>query len=229
MPTPIIPIGSGVAQSVRGLAWNIKQSPQFSTIVQRAASGRRIAIPLWTQPLWKWEFNWEFISDAWPGLYPVIQSGNSPFSDLQVLQGFYLSALGMGNEFLYTPPDSAQTAAALGASPTMQSPDANGVCAVTVNRGGYFEQIQELNGGTITNIQKNGGSAGATTIHLPNTVSGYLGYTITASPAFLTTDVITCDFTYYYRCEFLSDDLEFNEFLYKLWELQSLEFQQIRL
>lgn len=224
MSFPTIPITApGTSQPVRGLAWSVKQTDQWSTIVQRSDSGRTIRIPRWTNPLWLWEFTWDFISDGWAGLAPTIQSGNTPYTDLQVIMGFRQKMQGQGGEFLYVPNDSVQVGALLG------NPDVNGFVAVARDLGGFKEAIQYLPSASVSNVKKNGSAAGSV-LSPPNTITGYTGYVLNSSGTqWLTTDVITCDFTYNYLCAFVEDVQEWENFMFELWILKSLKFEQIRI
>ena len=47
-----------------GLGWDIHKTPNFSTIVQRAVSGREVRSPLYVTPLWDFEFVWKYLKDA---------------------------------------------------------------------------------------------------------------------------------------------------------------------
>lgn len=219
-----IPISApGTAQPVRGLGWSVKQTDQWATIVQKSTNRRRFALSLDDNPLWLWEFTWEFISDGFAGLLPTVQAANSPYTDLSILMGFRQKMRGAFGEFLYVPNDSVQVGAALG------NPDANGYVAISRDMGGFKEAIQYLPSGTVTNVKKNGSSAGFS-IHAPNTVSGYSGYSINSNgTAWLTSDTIACDFTYNYLCAFTEDTQEYENWMFNLWVLQSLKFEQVRI
>jgi hypothetical protein len=39
---------------------------------------------------------------------------------------------------------------------------------------------------------------------------------------------ITADFSYFWRCRFMDSLVEFENFVQDLWELKSLEFQEVR-
>lgn len=214
----LIPIKSpGTAQTVRGLSWTERNlAPQMATIVQRSYSGRSLRIPKWQNPLWKWNFVWDYIKDK------DVQAGNSPYTDLQVLMGFFLKVQGAGQEFAYQPPDTTQTSVVLAA------PDASGFVELTHDIGGFKESVTELNGTSVTNVKKNGIAAGFV-LNTPGTIAPYEGYVLNSSgTAWVNTDVITASYTLFYRCAFTEDSLDFNNFLYKLWQLKSLEFEQVR-
>lgn len=211
----------GSAQPVRGLTWSIKQTDQWRTIIQRADNGRTIRLPRQVNPIWAWEFTWEFISDGWAGLSPTVQSGNSPYTDLQVLMGFRLKMKGAATEFYYAPSDASQTGVQLAA------PDANGVVEITHDIGGFKESVQTIPSGTVANVKNNGTSAGHT-LNAPGVVPQYPGYTLQSNgTAWAPTDIITCDYVYNYLCAFSEDMQEWENFMFNLWTLQSLKFEQV--
>lgn len=40
--------------------------------------------------------------------------------------------------------------------------------------------------------------------------------------------IITADFTYYFRCRFVDDKYDFENFMYRLWQLKKLTFISVR-
>jgi uncharacterized protein (TIGR02217 family) len=40
--------------------------------------------------------------------------------------------------------------------------------------------------------------------------------------------IITADFTYYFRCRFVDDRYDFENFMYRLWQLKKLTFISVR-
>lgn len=243
MALPLFPIGSPTSgitggQPVRAAGWIVKRTPQFNTIVQQSPSGARVAVPLYpNNPLWEFEFTYEYIDGRPPSTnpnpyYPAV----IPYSDLQILQAFYLWAKGRSNEFVFMPPDAVQTTVSL------LNPDANNNVELTHLIGGvpnlptanpttFFatisESVQELNGGSLT-VFANGVNAGGTFTQQPaNTISPYEGIVI-AFGGSTPTPPITATFTYFYRVAFGDDSLSFEDFMFQLTRLGSLKLQQVR-
>jgi len=48
----------------RGVGWDVKKTPNFSTIVQRAKSGRAVFSPNYVNPLWDFELSWAYLYDT---------------------------------------------------------------------------------------------------------------------------------------------------------------------
>jgi hypothetical protein len=40
--------------------------------------------------------------------------------------------------------------------------------------------------------------------------------------------VITADFSYWFRCHFVDDSYDFENFMYRLWQLKKLTFISVR-
>jgi len=40
--------------------------------------------------------------------------------------------------------------------------------------------------------------------------------------------IITADFSYYFRCRFIDDKYDFENFMYQLWQLNKLTFISVR-
>jgi hypothetical protein len=40
--------------------------------------------------------------------------------------------------------------------------------------------------------------------------------------------IITADFSYYFRCRFIDDKYDFENFMYRLWQLKKLTFISVR-
>ena len=81
-------------------------------------------------------------------------------------------------------------------------------------------------------------------ISAPNVVSAVYFDGITQNPASYNVDpesglvtfatapgsglIITADFTYYFRCRFTDDSYEFENFMYRLWQLKKMTFISVR-
>ena len=46
-----------------GITWNVVKRANWSTIIQRGASGREVRSPLYTSPIWEFELAWEWLPD----------------------------------------------------------------------------------------------------------------------------------------------------------------------
>ena len=85
--------------------------------------------------------------------------------------------------------------------------------------GGFTEPITAPN--VVSNIYFNGVSQAGWTV-IPDT-----GEVILGTPPGAQT--ITADFTYYFRCHFAEDNLDFENFMYQLWSAKEVKFESILL
>lgn len=210
MALPLFPL-----TTVRGAAWSVVKRPVYNTIEQTASNGRKIRLPQWIAPLWEFDFTWTVLSDN-INILPIKQ-GNT-YTDYITFLQWALGVYGKALDFVYQPEDSQQTLVTL-------SPDANGNAQVVHYIGTFAEPVQEVNGTTIQ-VYFNGVLQAAPTIGQPSSVAPYLGYVIQNCP---TGQTVQASFTYYYRCQLSDDKIDFEEFMYRLYELKKITIQQVRL
>jgi hypothetical protein len=144
-----------------------------------------------------------------------------PYTDFDILNGFYLQRQGGFDAFLlFDPTDNLATAQQIGVGDGV-----NNTFLLTSSLGG-FSQIQQNPIGplnlTIAGVQQSSGftigSAGSQTAGIV-----MFGTPPTAGAA------IAASYSYVYRVRFKDDSLEFNEFLFNLWELNSLLLTSVKL
>ena len=190
-------MSNAVFPSLPGLSWGIRKIPQFSTKVQKSTNGRELRAAFYSYPLYNFSLQYEVLREA------------VAVNELQSLLGFFLQRQGMFDSFLYTDTsDCSVTDQSLG--------NGNGVQAqfqLTRPYGGFSEPVQNVN--LLSSVKVNG------TVVSNYTISG-TGMLIFASPP---NGPITWSGTYYYRCRFLMDNAEFEQFLYRLWTLKKCEFR----
>lgn len=81
-----------------GLTWSITRTPSWSTLRQQKTSGRENRVALWSNPLWKWQLQYDYL---WHN--PNGRDEDSK-TQLEWLAGFYLSQQGMYGQFLFNDP-----------------------------------------------------------------------------------------------------------------------------
>lgn len=189
-------MSNAVYPSLPGLAIDVMNEIEFSTLIQRAASGKELRIGQRAYPLYNKKLKYNFLRD------------NSSFPELAQLGGFYLQRQGAADSFLFSDPDDGLATAQVFGVPN----DVQTQFQLVRNFGGFVEPVFYINGGiTITR-----GSDGA--------VLG--GYTFDANTGVVTFTVappssnVTLKWTgnYYFRARFLDDRFDFKKFLYQVWE-----------
>lgn len=180
-----------------GVDWGTRKSPEFSTKVQRSTNGRESRAAFFSYPLYNFSLKYNVLRESVAN------------NELQSLMGFFLQRKGMFDSFLYTDPsDNAVTDQSFGTGNGVQPS-----FQLTRPYGGFTEPVQNVN--MLTNLKVNG------MVVSNYAVSGTGLVTFAAPPS----GALTWSGTFYYRCRFTMDSAEFNQFLYRLWELQKCEFR----
>jgi hypothetical protein len=156
-----------------------------------------------------YEFELTFTGLDSSGDFPGLQS-----QSLQTLMGFFLTAGGQLNSFLYADPtDSAANGQVIATG--------DGAATVfTLGRaiGGYYEPVSYVT--AISNVTVGGVSTGAYTFTAPNTIA------FAAAPAQGATIGWTGSFAF--QCRFLDDQMDFEEIMAGAWQNKSVKFRSIR-
>jgi hypothetical protein len=86
-----------------GLVWDVKKTPQWSTKLQQAASGKELRLSYYSWPIYKYTLAYEVLRQA------------SAYLELQTLAGFFNARQGKFDSFLFQDPnDNAVTAHGFG-------------------------------------------------------------------------------------------------------------------
>ena len=133
---------------------------------------------------------------------------------LQTLMGFFLTAQGQLNSFLYADPtDSAVNGQVIATGD-------GSTTVFTLGRaiGGFYEPVSYAT--AISTVTVNGVSTSAYSFTAPNTI------TFTIAPA--SASPIAWTGTYAFQCRFLDDQLDFEEIISGLWQNKSVKFRSVR-
>lgn len=198
MPLEVFP-------QLNAAVWDRKKTPRWSTQVRKSASGKEQRLALWSYPEWYMSLSYEVLTDD-----------ATLTSDLKQIMGFFNMMQGAFSDFLYedisdNTVTSQQIGVGTGSATTFQ---------MIRSMGGWTEPLKYLKAGTVK-VYKNG-------------VEQTSGWSLTAdgkvvfSVAPAAGQVITADCGFYFRVRFLEDDLEFNQFMYKLYSLKNLEFVSLK-
>lgn len=195
-------MSNAVFPALPGLMWDVVKQPEFSTKVQTSASGKDSTAAYWTYPRWTFKLSYE-----------LLRGGAE--TELNTLLGFFLARKGRFDTWLYTDPsDHTVIGQQIGIG------DSSTVAFQLVRTiSGFTEPMKAINGAPVVKI---GGITQTTGWSINST--GVI--TFTTPPA--SGAVITADFSYYFRCRFLKDAAEFNQFMADLWELKKCEFISVK-
>ncbi|HEY1983309.1 MAG TPA: DUF2460 domain-containing protein, partial [Xanthobacteraceae bacterium] len=194
-----------------GLAWSRHKKPGFSTRVASHVSGREVRVALMGSPLYEFEAVYSGLASS-----AVAALAGLGSTSLQSLMGFFLQLLGQAGTFLYTDPDDNTAAGQFVA--TGDGATLSFIMSRTL--GGFNEPVAWV--GNVGNVYVNGvAQAPASWVFTaPNSIGFY------TAPR--TGVAITADFSYAFRCRFLDDQMDFEEFMASLWKLDSMKFRSVK-
>jgi uncharacterized protein (TIGR02217 family) len=196
-----------------GLAWSVTKTPTFQTRIQRAVSGRELRALDYPFPLWQFTLVFAFLRDN-PG---------AGFDELRTLMGFYLSCQGAYGTFLFEDPSDFQIRGQyLGTGDSSASVfQLQRTMGAALPNGGFIEPVTAPN--TVGAVYFNGISQSASSY----SVDPETGLVTFANPP-ATGIVVAADFSYWFRCRFVDDSYDFENFMFRLWQLKKLTFISVR-
>ena len=194
-----------------GLRWNIIRQPAYNTKVQRAVSGKEYRAAFMQYPLMSYTLAYDLLRDT------------AANQELQQLCGFFLARQGSYDTFLFTDPvDSLATLEPFGTGtaggqtvfPLYRTFGAGGFTAADYVQNPYTAAGFHIYDNGVEIVQ--GAGAGKYTINSTGVV------TFGTAPA--NGNPLTWSGAFYYRCRFLADTLDFNNFMTSMWDLNQLKF-----
>lgn len=179
-----------------GLAWGVIKAPQFTTRIQRAASGRELRASLTAYPTYTFRLSFEFLR----------------VSEFQQLLGFFLARRGAWDSFLFTDPDDNSVA-----DYQIGTGDGNRTQFQLLRPcGGFIEPVENVN---VIDAVKVDGVPRTPNVDYTVTSTGIVVF----NPAPAVGQAVTWSGSYYYRCRFKDDAADFSQFMKQLWELKKCE------
>jgi uncharacterized protein (TIGR02217 family) len=198
-------MSNAVFPSFPGLTWNVVRRPKWNTITKSSVSGREFRSAQYSYPIWQYKMSYEVLR------------ARSALQEMQQLAAFFNARQGSYDTFLYTDPDDNSVAA-------QQFGVSNGsqvAYQLVRSFGGYTEPIFDVNSAPMI---YNAGALQTAGTHYNISSTGLV--TFVSPPAL--NNVLTWAGTFYWRCRFMQDQAEFNQFMRQLWELKTLEFTTVK-
>ena len=195
-------MSDSIFPSLPGLMWDQVTSPQFNTIIKKSVNLQEYRSRGAAYPLWTFKLN-----------YAVLRDTNwSNSTELQELLGFYLAMQGAFDSFLFlNPNDNAVVAQRFGTGDGAQ-----GTFQLCRTYGSLFTLTEPVdNPLSIDAIIVQGVTQNAANYSVS-------GGNITFYNAPVPAGNISWSGSYYYRCRFTDDTVDFNNMMRGLWELQNL-------
>jgi len=189
-----------------GLTWSVTKTPTFQTRIQRAVSGRELRALDYPYPLWQFALVYDFLRD----------NPQAGYDELRTLLGFFMLCQGAYGTFLFQDPSDFQVAGQqIGAGDASRTVfQLQRAMGAMLPGGGFLEPI------TAPNV--------VSTIYLNGITQAPATYSVDPATGLVTFDtapgsglIITADFTYYFRCRFIDDKYDFENFMRHLWQLKS--------
>ena len=206
----------GVFPVLAGLGWSVTKAVTFQTRIQRSISGRELRALDYPYPLYQFTLVYDFLRDTPTG------SGDG---ELRILMGFYAACQGAFGTFLYNDPtDNIVTNQGIGIGDGHTTAFQLIRTLSDVAKGPTFsEPIQAPNFSASSAVFING-----VALSQPNWSIDTAGVVhFTTAPA--AGAVITASFSYYFRCRFIDDSYQFENFMQNLWTVKKLTFISVRI
>jgi uncharacterized protein (TIGR02217 family) len=203
-----------------GLGWSVSKAPRFATRIQRAVSGRELRVVDQPNPIWTWTLTYSMLRDQNDTRAP--SGPGVGYDELRTLMGFFLQQQGTFQPFLFDDPtDDHASAQAIGtgdgSTTVFQLVRTMGAALPS---GGFAEPITAPN--TVSTIYFDGVRQDASGY----SVDGTTGLVTFSSPP-PSGQLVTADFTYFFRVRFADDTADFENFLYQLWSLKQIKLQSV--
>jgi uncharacterized protein (TIGR02217 family) len=189
--------------SLPGIAWDCVRTPLWQTRRQQSVSGKVTAMADWQYPLCKYQLSYDFLRS------------DPTFGELQTLTGFFQAMSGGFDTFLYTDPDdNSVTNQTIGTTDGVSS-----AFQLVRTFGGFTEPVYT--------------PANVTSVTLGGTA--FMGYSVNATTGLLSFGEIpaaglsiVASFSYYWRCRFSDDSIDFDNFASGLFEVKQLNFERVK-
>jgi uncharacterized protein (TIGR02217 family) len=209
---------TAIFPALPGLGWSVTKTPRFAGRVHNAVSGRDLRVLDQPYPVWTWTLTYSLLRDKWdvraaggPGAGP-----GAGYDELRTLAGFFLQQQGAFQPFLFDDPtDNAIADQVIGTGNSTTA-----VFQLVRSMGAFAEPIVAPN--AVAAIRFNG------------VVQPSAGYTVDTETGLVTFaapppagQVVTADFTYRFRVRFADESVEFENFMYQLWQLKQIKLQSV--
>jgi uncharacterized protein (TIGR02217 family) len=195
-----------------GVTWDIKRRPTFSTLIQKSTSGREVRAALQPLPLDEWDLTYDILKEA---------------TDFATLIGFYKARLGAYDSFLFTAKASDGTAidSAVAAQGLGTGTGSLADFALVRSLGSFVEPVEN---GVVSAVYFDGVAQSAGHYSVTSVAPGFHNNLHFSSGLPGAGVAVTADLTYSWRVRFKDDQTEFNNFMSKLWELQTITLVQVK-
>jgi uncharacterized protein (TIGR02217 family) len=197
-------MSNAIFPALSGLGWNVKRTEIWKTRVQEAISGKEVRIADWSFPRHQWELTYDFLRSA------------PAYGELQSLLGFFDLRQGVFDSFLYGDVDDG----AVTGQPLGLGDGATTVFQLVRAFGGFVEPViapNTVSAVYLSGVKQTGG-------YSVDAASGQVSFATAPGPSV----PVSADFTYYFRCRFMADSMDFEKFMSQLWLAKSVKFVSLK-
>ena len=209
---------TAIFPALPGLGWSVTKSARFATRIQRAVNGRELRALDQPYPMWNWTLTYPLLRDRNDSRAPPLGAGGPGigYDELRTLAGFFLQQQGALQPFLFDDPtDNIAAAQPLGTGDSSRT-----AFQLLRNMGGFAEPITAPN--TVS------------AIYFDGILQSAANYTVDAATGFVTFatpppagQLVTADFTHWFRVRFADDTAEFENFMIRLWQARQIKLQSV--
>jgi hypothetical protein len=217
-PTPIFPV-------LPPLTWSVHKKPLASSRTTTAVTGRSVLLATAAFPRWAFTLSYgggaSWLRDQTQNITP--DPTLAGFNELSQLIGLYVSCIGSYGEFYYDDPDDdSRLGAIVGAGNGVQTVFQT---YVPWGSGPFTPPFYFPCGGInlIGDVYFNGVAQSASLYTIDETNTQLVFTTPPGNGV-----VITMDFSFYYRCRFVDDDLSTSEWAQNLWDTKEVRFESVK-
>lgn len=201
-------MSNAIYPTLAGIGWSVGKSPMWKTEVQESVSGKELRTSFMSYPRWQFTLTYDFLRSA------------SAYKELQQLADFFNARQGSFDDFLFN--DVTDNSVTLEQFGTGDGSTTDYQLLRRLYTSGFNEPIQNLNAAPA--IYVNGVLKTVTTDYTVSS-TGLVSFVVAPTVG----HVIAWTGTFYYRCRFLKDSLEFDNFMRDLWSLKKVELKSIKL
>lgn len=197
-------MSSLVFPALPGLSWSVLRTPMFSVQMRTSDSQRETATIFMSQCYYQIELSYEMLRQG--GIY----------DELQQIEGMFLTMRGSYDYFKFDDPNN--NTVINGVLGTGNGTNKTFVFARNTGPS-YYEAVGMVN--QITDVKINGVTVDPAdySVSLPNVL-----VFDTAPP---NGQVVTATFTYYYLCRFGEDQHEYEQFMFRLYQLNQITLKTV--
>ena len=219
-PTPVFPF-----LPVQGFP--VHKRPVFTSWQHRSVTGKQYQTFRQVYP--NWQFELQYAQDSWLREQTqniVLFSPNSPYVEFETISQLFLSCQGKFGEFYY---DDLEDDSRLGEDIGVGDSSTQHFRISRTWGSGALARIEPVGGinlGGITNVYLNGGAAISPSLYtVTNDLDGSHLNFITPPGSGV---VITMDFSFYYRCRWMDDVEQYDQWARNLWNFGKCSFQSVK-